>query len=212
MSKSDEELMLDFQEGNESAFITLYERYKLPIYRFIYRKLGHQARAEDLTQEVFLALIQHHKEWRREASFKTYLYCIAFNRCASEARRSEYKVMVESDDEANTERAARVPSDGVSPAAAVEQQELQRQVQRALARLDPEQRDPIILREYEGLSYEEIAEILSIAVGTVKSRIFRGKLELKRLLTPVMSAGLNQVRNAGPPSPSSPSEISSPIA
>lgn len=206
--RSDEELMLEFQQGKETAFITLYERYKLPIYRFIYRKLGHQGRAEDLTQEVFLALIQHCKEWRQEASFKTYIYRIAFNRCASEARRSEHKVMLDADDEANSERAARVASDGPSPALAVEQQEVQRQVQRALAKLDPEQRDPIILREYEELSYEEIAEILNVPVGTVKSRIFRGKVELKRLLTSIM----NMVENRRRPSNyGSPPEISSPL-
>ena len=64
---------------------------------------------------------------------------------------------------------------------------MQRHVQQALAKLDAEQRDPILLREYEGLSYEEIAAILNIAVGTVKSRIFRGKVELKRLLSPMIS-------------------------
>jgi RNA polymerase sigma-70 factor, ECF subfamily len=188
MSKLDEELMLEFQEGNDTAFITLYERYKLPIYRFIYRKLGHQGRAEELTQEVFLALIQHRKEWRQESSFKTYIYRIAFNRSISEVRRSEHKIMLNGDDEANTARTQRVPSSEPSPAEDMQQQEVQHQVQQALSRLETEQRDPIVLREYEGLSYEEIAVILNIAVGTVKSRIFRGKVELKRLLTPVMSA------------------------
>jgi RNA polymerase sigma-70 factor, ECF subfamily len=188
MSRSDEELMQEFQGGNETAFITLYERYKLPIYRFIYRKLGHQGRAEELTQEVFLALIQHRHEWRQEASFKTYIYRIAFNRSVSEIRRSEHKVVIDSDEEANAGIAARVASPTPSPAVDMEQQELQRQVQHALGRLDVEFRDPILLREYEGLSYEEIAAVLNIAIGTVKSRIFRGKVELKRLLLPVIAA------------------------
>ncbi|MEM4251679.1 MAG: sigma factor [Candidatus Bathyarchaeia archaeon] len=88
MGKTDEELMSEFQQGAEAPFITLYERYKIAIYRFIYRKIGHQARAEELTQEVFLALIRYRKEWRNQSSFKTYLYRIAFNCCASEARRA----------------------------------------------------------------------------------------------------------------------------
>ena len=105
--------------------------------------------------------------------------------------------MVGGDDESRKEQAERVPSSGPSPAADVEQQEVQRHVQQALSRLDAEQRDPILLREYDGLSYEEIAEILNIAVGTVKSRIFRGKMELKRLLSPMMSSLLAQVPKAG---------------
>jgi RNA polymerase sigma-70 factor, ECF subfamily len=207
MSRSDEELMQEFQKGNETAFISLYERYKLAIYRFLYRKVNHQGRAEDLTQEVFVALIEHCREWRQESSFKTYLYRIAFNRAISELRRAEHKVMIAGDDEANAHRTARVASNTISPAAAVEQQEMQVHVQRALAQLEPEQRDPIILREYEGLSYEEIAEILGVPIGTIKSRIFRGKVELKRLLEPVMSASVNQVAkppNLSPPGTSPP--------
>jgi RNA polymerase sigma-70 factor (ECF subfamily) len=205
MSKSDEELMQQFQTGNETSFITLYERYKLAIYRFLYRRLGHQARAEDLTQEVFVALIEHRKEWRQESSFKTYLYRIAQNRAISEMRRSEYKVMVDGDSQANSEKVAKVATTNVSPAASVEQQELQIKVQHALTMLEIEYRDPIVLREYEDLSYEEISVILEIPVGTVKSRIFRGKAELKRLLEPMLTTTSEQVRK--PPNVGSPPGI-----
>lgn len=206
MSKSDEELMQDFQTGNETSFVTLYERYKLAIYRFLYRKLGHQARAEDITQEVFVALVEHRKEWRQEASFKTYLYRIAHNRAISEMRRSEHKVMIEADKEANTEKVAKVATNTLSPAASVEQQQLQVKVQQALMLLDKDYREPIILREYEDLSYEEISLILEIPVGTVKSRIFRGKVELKRLLEPMLTTTSDQVRK--PPNVGSPPGIS----
>lgn len=195
MSRSDEELMQNFQEGNETAFITLYERYKSPIFRFIYRKLGRQARAEELAQEVFMALIQHRTEWRRESSFKTYIYRIAFNRCITEIRRSEHKMVLDGDDETSKEQLSRMSSDEPSPADEAENGEFRVRVQQALAKLDADHRDPILLREYEELSYEEIAEVLNIAVGTVKSRIFRGKLELKRLLAPIMNAA--PVRAAG---------------
>ena len=188
MSKSDEELMRQFQQGDERAFVDLYDKYKLAIYRFLYQKLGSQARAQDIAQEVFVALIEHKADWRQESSFKTYLYRIAFNRAISDKRRSEHKVMINSDDEANQQRVANVASDTISPAAKVEQQEVQKQVKQALAQLDPEQRDPIILREYEELSYEEISVILNVPIGTVKSRIFRGKVELKRLLEPLLAA------------------------
>lgn len=202
MSKSDEELMQHFQTGNEASFVTLYERYKLAIYRFLYRKLGHQARAEDLTQEVFVALVEHRKDWRQEASFKTYLYRIAHNRAISEMRRSEHKVMIEADNEANTEKVAKVATSTISPAASVEQQQLQVKVQQALTLLEKDYREPIILREYEDLSYEDISLILGIPVGTVKSRIFRGKVELKRLLEPMLTTASDQVRK--PPNVGSP--------
>jgi RNA polymerase sigma-70 factor, ECF subfamily len=189
MSKSDEELMREFQQGQELAFVTLYERYKLAIYGFVYRKLGHQGRAEELTQEVFLALIEHCQEWRQESSFKTYLYRIAFNRSISELRRREHQVTRSADDEAL--RVANVASKDLSPAAQLEQQQMQYYVRQALTQLEREYRDPIILREYEGLSYEEIAEILQLPLGTVKSRIFRGKVELKRLLAEVMQPAVS---------------------
>jgi RNA polymerase sigma-70 factor, ECF subfamily len=194
MSKSDEELMQQFQAGNETAFVTIYERYKLAIYRFLYRRLGNQARAEDITQEVFVAIIEHCREWRQESSFKTYLYRIAHNRAISEIRRSEYKVMVDADNEANAERVAKVAAPNSSPATSLEQQELQIKVQSALMMVEIEYREPIILREYEELSYEEISVILEIPVGTVKSRIFRGKVELKKLLEPMLSNNPEQVR------------------
>ncbi len=196
MGRTDEELMSEFQQGAEAPFITLYERYKIAIYRFIYRKIGHQARAEELTQEVFLALIRYRKEWRNQSSFKTYLYRIAFNCCASEARRAEHRIMVAGDEEQNSEVMRTVQSETPSPATEVEQQEAGKHVRNALQKLEPEYRDALIMREYEGLSYEEISIVLDIPVGTVKSRIFRGKLELKRLLAPLLGIGLERAADA----------------
>ena len=86
---TDEELMTAFQGGDDTAFEQLYNRYTRPIYQYIYRRMGSQARSEELTQEVFLGLIRSRGSWRMEASFKTYLYRIAFNQCASEARRAD---------------------------------------------------------------------------------------------------------------------------
>ena len=114
--------------------------------------------------------------------------------------------MIEADNEANTKKVARVATTGISPAASVEQHQLQIKVQKALTMLDKEYREPIVLREYEDLSYEEISVILEIPVGTVKSRIFRGKAELKRLLEPMLTTTPDQVRK--PPNVASPPGIS----
>jgi RNA polymerase sigma-70 factor (ECF subfamily) len=175
--------MRAFQQGDEVAFATLYNRYRLPIYRFLARKLDNPNRAEDIAQEVFVAVVQHASEWREEASVKTYLYRIAFNRAISELRRSEHKVMVaetvNDSDDAPPPREA-ISSD--SPAHNFEHKERARLVRAALQEIEPDYRDAILLKEYEDLKYEEIAEILNVAVGTVKSRIFRGKMELKKRL------------------------------
>lgn len=184
---TDEELMTAFQGGDDTAFEQLYNRYTRPIYQYIYRRMGSQARSEELTQEVFLGLIRSRGSWRMEASFKTYLYRIAFNQCASEARRADLKVSdpLERPDGSTID----VVADGPGPENNASRREEAVIVANALEALDADQKEAILLREYQGLSYDEIAEVTGVAIGTVKSRIFRGKLELKRLLGPILGAG-----------------------
>ena len=134
-----------------------------------------------------MGLIRSRGSWRQEASFKTYLYRIAFNQCASEARRADFRALdpLERDDGSTIDvEDGRTGPDGVA-----ERDEEAEFVVRALDRIDEEQREAIVLREYQGLSYEEIAELTGVAVGTVKSRIFRGKLELRRHLEPLLGSG-----------------------
>jgi RNA polymerase sigma-70 factor (ECF subfamily) len=138
-----------------------------------------------MCQDVFVALVEHAQSWRGEASVKTYLYRIAFNRLVSEARRSEHRVMV-SPEPTETMPPGREPQSTVLPDALVEAKERVRLVREALGRLTPEFRDTLVMKEYDGLSCEEIASVLGVAVGTVKSRLFRAKLELKRQLTAML--------------------------
>lgn len=188
MMSNDEDLMRSFQRGDETAFAALYARYRLPIYRFLARKLGNPARAEDLCQEVFVSLVEHAQEWRAEASVKTYLYRIAFNRAVSDFRRSEHKVMVAEKERDEDDPPPREAVSSDSPAENFERDERARLVREALQRIEPDFRDAIIMKEYENLTCEEIAEIMGVAVGTVKSRIFRGKMELKKRLMSVFGA------------------------
>jgi RNA polymerase sigma-70 factor (ECF subfamily) len=183
---TDEDLMTAFQGGDDSAFEQLYARFQRPVYHYIYRRLGSGPRAEELTQEVFMGLIRSRGSWRQEASFKTYLYRIAFNQCASEARRADFRATepLERPDGSEID----VESGRPGPESEARRHEEAALVMDALASLDGDQREAIMLREYQGLSYEEIAEVLGVAVGTVKSRIFRGKLELKRLLEPILGS------------------------
>lgn len=187
---TDEELMTAFQAGDDAAFEQLYDRYKRAIFQYIFRRVGHVGRAEELTQDVFFGLLRSRGSWRQEASFKTYVYRIAINQCVSESRRGDFRK------NEPLERPDGTPVDLPSPRETPDTETTRREeadlVRRALEQLDPEQRDAILLREYQGLSYEEIATAMDIAVGTVKSRIFRGKLELKRLLEPVLGAHRGQ--------------------
>ncbi len=159
--------MLDFKRGEGRAFEELFGRYKNAIYGYVRRRVGDPGRAEEITQDVFLALVRQRNGYEVESTFRTYLYRIAMNRVVSEYRRKK-----ESD-----------PLPEALPAAGGDPSVVQ-QVREALERLEPEQREIVLLREYQGLSYDEIAKVLDIPVGTVRSRLFRAKMALRDLLAP----------------------------
>ncbi|MFQ5777291.1 MAG: RNA polymerase sigma factor [Terriglobia bacterium] len=165
--RPDEDLMLDFKGGDGLAFRELFDRYKNAIYGYVRRRVNDPGRAEEITQDVFLALVQHRNGYEVRASFRTYLYRIALNRVASEHRKKKESESLPEE----------VAAAGGNPEAV-------EQVRQALARLEPEQREIVLLREYQGLSYQEIAQVLRVPVGTVRSRLFRAKLALRTLLAP----------------------------
>lgn len=166
--------MLAFKSGEALAFRELFDRYKNPIYGFVRRRINDPGRAEEITQDVFLALVQHRNGYEVTASFRTYLYRIALNRIASELRKKK--------------ESEPLPED--VPAAAGGDPAVVQQVREALAQLEPAQREIVLLREYQGLSYEEIAAVLKVPVGTVRSRLFRAKMALRDLLVPRAATGL----------------------
>jgi RNA polymerase sigma-70 factor (ECF subfamily) len=158
--------MQAFKRGEILAFRELFDRYKNPIYGFVRRRVDDPSRAEEITQDVFLAVVQQQKNYEVRASFRTFLYRVAVNRVASERRQM-------------TDTPAPNPDAAAGGDISVVQQ-----VREALARLEPEQQEIVMLREYQGLSYQEIAQVLSVPVGTVRSRLFRAKLALRELLAP----------------------------
>jgi RNA polymerase sigma-70 factor, ECF subfamily len=163
--------MQAFQRGERPAFRELFDRYKNPIYGFVRRRVANPSRAEELTQDVFMALIQNRKGYEVRSSFRTYLYRIAMNRVASEFRKAK-------DDP------------GAADLASGSDASVTHQVREALDKIEPEQRQIVMLREYQGLTYQEIAEVLKIPVGTVRSKLFRAKLALRELLAPVVAEGV----------------------
>jgi RNA polymerase sigma-70 factor (ECF subfamily) len=163
---SDEALMLDFQRGSRQAFEELFARYRDPLYGFFRRRLASWESADDLTQETFLAVIRAASRYEPRALVRTYLYGIAFKLLAAERRRR-----------ACDQSADQSPVSG-------DHSDERLWVRQALDRLDADDREILMLREYEQLSYMEIAELLRLPVNTVRSRLFRARMELKAILVP----------------------------
>src|SRR6516162_6884131 len=166
---TDEELMVEFQQGSADAFEEIFQRHREAVYRFFRRRLLGAAHAEDLAQETFLAVIRGVARYEPRALVRTYLYGIALKLVASERRKNRICADLESE-----------PS---TPGT----QESGFWVREALAKLDIGYREILMLREYEQLSYAEIAGLLRIPVNTVRSRLFRARMALKEQLDPKTS-------------------------
>jgi RNA polymerase sigma-70 factor (ECF subfamily) len=166
MTASDEALMLDFQRGSRPAFEELFARYREPLYGFFRRRLENRERAEELAQETFLAVIRGAARYEPRALVRTYLYGIALKLVAAERRKEQ----------ANTTSPLETepPVDDGSESALW--------VRQALQKLDPGEREILMLREYEQLSYSEIADLLRLPLNTVRSRLFRSRMALKSYL------------------------------
>jgi RNA polymerase sigma-70 factor, ECF subfamily len=161
---SDEALMLEFQGGSRAAFEELFARYRKPLYGFFARRLNNVERAEDLTQETFLGVVRAASRYEPRASVRTYLYGIALKVLAAERR----KLLMSSP---LGQSAAELVTGGTPDSVLW--------VRQAMEKLDAPEREILMLREYEQLSYSDIAELLRIPVNTVRSRLFRSRLALK---------------------------------
>ena len=178
---TDELLLEKAGDGDQAAFLELYDRYREPIFRFAYRLLGSVEIAEDVTHDCFLSLIRKPENYRWErASLKTYLYAAARNLALkhfrSQGRETGMDEIAEEPQEA--------PSRG--PLRRLLDEELATQVREAILSLPPLQREALILFQYEGLSLSEVAEIEGTDVGAVKARLYRAREGLRRILSPYL--------------------------
>jgi RNA polymerase sigma-70 factor (ECF subfamily) len=179
--RSDEEKLAgDFQDGDDLAFVTLYNRYKRQIYVFCLRMLLDKEAAKDCVQEVFLRVYEHRRQLRQVRRFSSWLYAIARNQCLSVFRGSKHEAAEEIDFES-----IRSPA-GEAPDRLLERQESIDLVGRYLAQLKLEYREVLLLREFQGLSYKEIAEVLGDSESAIKSRIFKARQRLFELLKPIL--------------------------
>ena len=169
--------------GEPAAFGELVLRYQDRLYNSLMRLLGSAEDARDAVQDAFVQAFVKLDTFRGSSAFYTWLYRIAFNQAMSHARRQR---PTRSLDEERIEH-GREPVDGQpTPDARLAEGERATQVHRALAELSAEYRAVIVLREMDGCKYEEIAEILELPVGTVRSRLFRARLELRDRLAPMV--------------------------
>ena len=176
---TEQELVHSAQKGDTSAFGQLVEAHQSKIYTLCYRMTGNAEDAADLTQEVFLSAWRSLSRFQEQSSFGTWIYRMATNASIDflrrEKRRQVLSMTMEEDSE---ERQAQVPDERYSPHRLLEQKEARQAVANALAALSPEHRQVLVLREMEGLSYQEIGRLLDLEEGTVKSRIARARLAL----------------------------------
>jgi len=187
--RDEAELVNELQAGSETAFDWLVTHYHGPVYNLILGMLGDTADAADAAQEVFLKAFKGIRHFRQGSSLKTWLYRIAIREALNHRRwfkrHLQKNVSIDAEPE---EGFAQIDVEDVSasPFDQLAAQEIQVAVQGALQQVPEVFRSAVILRDLEGLSYEEVAEVLDVSVGTVKSRILRGRRALKELLEPLL--------------------------
>jgi len=181
----DAALMVAFQGGDEAAFRALFEKHGRATMAFCQRFVKDAARAEELAQDVFLKLHATADRYQPSARFTTFLYRIATNHCLNEVRRGEYRARPEADprseDGAPLDPDA-LPGSSATPEEMVRGQALSRDVEAMLASLPESQRAALVLARFEGLSYEEIAQVLGTTVPSVKSLVHRATVTAARAL------------------------------
>jgi RNA polymerase sigma-70 factor (ECF subfamily) len=180
----DQELVAGLRAGVEDAYEKLLARFQQPVYNLALRLLNNPGDASDVVQEVFLKVFRNVSSFRRQSSLKTWIYRITVNEAHNQQRwfcrhRSRE---VGLDDEREEIHFRTVPDSGRTPFDYTFDGEKHLLIEAALGRINPIFRESVVLRDIEDLSYEEIAEVLQISIGTVKSRIMRGREALREEL------------------------------
>src|SRR5262249_42200214 len=187
--RDEADLVTELQAGSEAAFDWLITHYHGPVYNLILSMLGDPSDAADGTQEVFLKAFRGIRGFRHGSSLKTWLYRIAIREALNHRRwfkrHSQKNVSIDAELEEG-QASIEVEDLGATPFEQLATREIQAAVQGALQQVPAVFRTAVILRDLEGLSYEEVAEVLDCSVGTVKSRILRGRRALKDILAPML--------------------------
>jgi RNA polymerase sigma-70 factor (ECF subfamily) len=182
------------QQGDRRAFDQLVLRYQHKVLKLVMRYMRNHAEAEDIAQEAFLKAYRAIHSFRGDSAFYTWIYRIAINTAKNAlvaAKRRPLDYDLDLQDPEQNERNGRL-RDEATPESLLLTEEIRETVDAAIGALPEDLRRAVVLREYEGLSYEEIAEVMGCPVGTVRSRIFRAREAIDRQLRPVFDAGLGR--------------------
>jgi RNA polymerase sigma-70 factor (ECF subfamily) len=182
-------IVAELKAGSEEAYNWLIAHYHQPIYSLVYRIVNDPADAADTTQEVFLKVFRGMKRFNGESSLKTWLYRIAIHEASNQRRwwfrhkSKESSMAAQEDEDGNSYGLCDTLADqGESPFELLAHEEIRARVEEELRQVPEPYRTVVLLRDIEGLSYEEIAEVLQVSLGTVKSRLIRGRDALKKRL------------------------------
>lgn len=176
------------QAGDMAAFDELVLKYKDRLFNLVYWFLGDYQDANDCAQETFIKVFKSIKKFRFESAFSTWLYRIAINTCKNKIKSSAYRwkkktVSLEtSNSSKNGNPFSEIVNGSPTPVVALEKKERMMRIQKAINSLPEEQNKVVVLRDIQGLSYQDISDITGLNLGTVKSRLARGRLELKNRL------------------------------
>lgn len=182
---SDEELMAQYQKGEESAFQQLFSRHKRGVYGYILRYTRNEQESEEIFQDAFIKMHRAAPTWIPSAKFSTWLYTIVRNLCIDAHRKKKIRRTISLDEKGEDDERSLydvVASDDPSPDSQTSDLEIGKVLEAALAKINPDQREVFLLREKSGLKFEEIAEVLGVSVNTVKSRMRYALETLKKIL------------------------------
>ncbi len=188
---SDEDLMEYFQEGREPAFNELVKRYTDRLHNFLYRYTHNHQDCEDLVQETFLRVHKSKHSYERIAKFSTWMYTIALNLAKSlyKKKKRMQKVSIHKDESDPKDYEMNIEDTNILQDEELHQKLSLEQLEKALMELAPEFREVVVYRDLQELSYDEIAEVTGVAMGTVKSRINRGRAQVKAMIDSYVELG-----------------------
>lgn len=187
---TDEDLILRVQDGQNQAFDILVGRYKNRLYAYLFRLLGNESEAEEFAQETFVRAYMHADKYKTVAKFSTWLYTIATNLVRNRIRnikRRPRMVSMWADEKGSEDgRWVEIRDEAPNPEDAMDRKKLNELIQEAIEKIPPKYRPSFVLRELNGLSYEEIAAATGLKLGTVRSRINRGRNHFKKAVAPLL--------------------------
>jgi RNA polymerase sigma-70 factor (ECF subfamily) len=193
------------RQGEDDAFEELLSTYEDPVYNLVYRLLNQQADAPDVVQEIFVKVYRNLSQFQGKSTLKTWIYRIAVNEAYNHrrwfSRHKKQEVGLSSNEDNSISLVDLMPDRCRSPFDLASDHETRALIEEALLKINPVFRSAVVLRDIEDLSYEEVAEVLQISLGTVKSRIMRGReslrIELESMLKPAQSFGWSAQTVAG---------------